>query len=547
MDQPKPLADALLSALKDRGATAVFGIPGDFALPFFKAIELTDLIPLYTLSHEPAVGFAADAAARIGGGLGVAAVTYGAGALNMVNPVAQAYAEKSPVVIISGAPGAEEGARGLGLHHQVKHLDSQFLIYSEITCAQTVLNDATTAPAEIARVLDTALVRSRPVYIEFPRDMVNVACGPVPAPVTPTCDPDAAADCAAEIIQHLSGAQAPALLLGVEVRRYGLEQKIAELAQKLAIPTATSFMARGLLAGSDAPLIGTYLGLAGDEDIRRTVERSDGLLMLGVILCDTNFGISKRQIDMRHAVHAFDGAVQVGHHIYPNVTLAALIDALLARATPLGQATTLSQHVYPSGLISDDAPVKSVDIACAVNDMFAEHGLMPISSDTGDCLFTAMDIQNTALVASGYYATMGPGVPAGMGLQAVSGERPLILVGDGAFQMTGWELGNCRKYGLTPIVIVFNNRSWDMLRAFQPGAGYNDLDDWRFADMAPSMGGIGTRVSTRKDLAAALKTAHADKKNFHLIEVMLERGEISPTLQRFVDTVKQRSALRTER
>ena len=100
------IATALLSALKDYGAGEIFGIPGDFALPFFKAIERSNILPLYTLSHEPGVGFAADAAARYRCGLGVAAVTYGAGALNMVNAVGMAFAEKSPLVVISGAPGA---------------------------------------------------------------------------------------------------------------------------------------------------------------------------------------------------------------------------------------------------------------------------------------------------------------------------------------------------------------------------------------------------------------------------------------------------------
>ena len=98
------VAEALLHALQQHGAREIFGIPGDFALPFFKVIEETRILPLYTLSHEPGVGFAADAAARINSTLGVAAVTYGAGALNMVNPVAAAYAEKSPVVVISRCP-----------------------------------------------------------------------------------------------------------------------------------------------------------------------------------------------------------------------------------------------------------------------------------------------------------------------------------------------------------------------------------------------------------------------------------------------------------
>ena len=90
----------------------VFGIPGDFVLAFFKVVEESGILPLYTLSHEPSVGFAADAAARVAGGPGVAVVTYGAGALNLVNPVAAAYAEKSPLVVISGAPGQPRVAAG---------------------------------------------------------------------------------------------------------------------------------------------------------------------------------------------------------------------------------------------------------------------------------------------------------------------------------------------------------------------------------------------------------------------------------------------------
>src|ERR1700747_3619785 len=102
------LAAALMQGLKERGAREIFGIPGDFVLPFYKVIEESRILPHYTLSHEPAVGFAADAAARYHGGLGVAVVTYGAGAFNVVNAIAGAYAERSPVVMIAGAPGARE-------------------------------------------------------------------------------------------------------------------------------------------------------------------------------------------------------------------------------------------------------------------------------------------------------------------------------------------------------------------------------------------------------------------------------------------------------
>src|SRR5262249_14261200 len=150
------LAHALLAALKDHGAQEIFGIPGDFVLPLFKVIEESNVLPHFTLSHEPAVGFAADASARYHGGIGVAVVTYGAGAFNVLNSIAGAYAERSPVVVIAGAPGARERTSGFLLHHQARTVDTQLAVFREVTCDQAVLTDPVTAPAQIARVLRSA-------------------------------------------------------------------------------------------------------------------------------------------------------------------------------------------------------------------------------------------------------------------------------------------------------------------------------------------------------------------------------------------------------
>jgi indolepyruvate decarboxylase len=536
------LAQSLLRALRAHGAKEIFGIPGDFALPFFRVIEESGILPLYTLSHEPAVGFAADAAARVHSTLGVAAVTYGAGALNMVNPVAAAFAEKSPVVVISGAPGAGEASRGLLLHHQGKTLDTQFRIFAEITCDQARLDDAARAPADIARVLRSCLTHSQPVYLELPRDMVDVPCAQVVAAVPPPFDRQALEACVEEILDRIGSAKSPVMMVGVEVRRFGLETKVAALATRLGLPVVTSISGRGLLAEQQAPLLGTYLGVAGLPELTAQVETSDALLLLGVIISDTNFGVSARQIDLRTTIQALDERVTLGYHTYPRLPLGALVDALLARAVTPRAVPAFVPPVYPRGLVADDAPITPNDIATAVNDMMATFGRFPIAADMGDCLFTALDIENTALVAPAYYATMGFGVPAGLGLQVATGERPLILVGDGAFQMTGWELGNCMRYGWDPIVIVFNNASWEMLRTFQPESKFNDLGDWRFADMAAGLGGDGVRVQTRRELRDALAHAVATRGRFQLIDAVIPRGVLSSTLQRFVDGVKRLAA-----
>ena len=536
------LTESLLHALVDHGARQIFGIPGDFALPYFRIIEQTGILPLHTLSHEPGVGFAADAAARVQGSIGVAAVTYGAGALNMINAVAAAYAEKSPLVVLSGGPGLGESESGLLLHHQAKTLDSQFRIFQEITCDQVRLDDAARAPADIARVLGNCVRNSLPVYIEIPRDMVARPCAPVLREAPRAVDADALAACVDEILGRLRAARAPVLMAGVEVRRFALEDKVAELSRRLGIPVVTSFMGRGLLADHDAPLMGTYMGLAGLPEVSALVEDSDGLFLLGVIISDTNFAVSGKHIDLRRTIQALEARVTMGYHTYADIPLDALVDGLLARVAPAEAHFGVDRPAFPHGLLADEATIAPADIACAVNDLMAAHGKLPIASDMGDCLFTAMDIEHTALVAPGYYATMGFGVPAGLGVQAATGHRPLILVGDGAFQMTGWELGNCRRYGWDPIVLLFNNASWEMLRTFQPESGFNDLDDWGFAQMAAGLGGDGVRVRTRAELKAALDRAITTRGRFQLIEVMIPRGVLSESLSRFVNAVKRLNA-----
>ncbi len=530
------LGRALLDALRQHGAREVFGIPGDFVLPFFKVIEESGVLPFYTLSHEPAVGFAADAAARFRGSISVVVATWGAGAFNLVNAVAGAYAERVPVVVVSGAPGVHERASGWVLHHTSRTVDTQTRVFGEITCDQAVLDDPARAPAAIARVLRSAREYSLPVYIELPRDLVGTEVDAVPTLLPSPVLPDALAEAGAEILHRLRGAARPCIVVDVEVRRYGVEDKVAALARRLGIPVVSTFTGRGLLSGHRDVTRGTYFGAAGQPAVTALVEGSDGLLLLGVILSDTNFALSERRIDMRRAMLAISRQVQVGYHSYPDIPLDALIDTLLAQvgSEAGGMPCPVPPERYPEGMPADDAPIAPSDVAAAINDLFARHGSMPIAADMGDCLFTAMEIRNTELVAPGYYAGMGYGVPAGLAACVAAGSRPMILVGDGAFQMTGFELGNCRRYGWDPIVVVFNNASWEMLRVFQPESAFNNLDDWRFAELAGPLGGDGVRVATRRALADALARAHATRGRFQLIEVMLPRGQTSDTLARFV-------------
>jgi indolepyruvate decarboxylase len=132
---------------------------------------------------------------------------------------------------------------------------------------------------------------------------------------------------------------------------------------------------------------------------------------------------------------------------------------------------------------------------------------------------------------------MGFAVPAAMGVQIATRRRPIVLVGDGAFEMTGMELGHCRRYGLDPIVVVMNNATWGMLSAFRPTARYTDIGTWDFASLADALGGRGYRVDMRAQLGQALEQAAKTRGSFQLIDVRIDRNALSPRMRRFAGAI----------
>src|SRR5215203_5353951 len=173
-----PMGAFLFEYLHRRGVRHCFGVPGDFALPTFAWLEKSKIKSI-TTTHEPGAGFAADAYSRLNG-IGLVCVTYCVGGLNVLNAIAGAYAEKSPVVVISGAPGKLDREKDPLLHHKVKTFETQRRVYDEVTVASCVLLDEERAAGEVVRCVEACLRHKRPVYIEVPHDMVDREI-PVPA------------------------------------------------------------------------------------------------------------------------------------------------------------------------------------------------------------------------------------------------------------------------------------------------------------------------------------------------------------------------------
>src|SRR4051812_29538631 len=210
-----PMGEFLFAYLYRRGVRHSFGVPGDFALPTYAWLEKSPIKSI-TMTHEPGAGFAADAYSRING-IGLVCVTYCVGGLNVLNAIAGAYAEKSPVVVVSGGPGVKDREKDPLLHHKVKTFETQKHVYDEVTVASSVLLDEQTAAAEIVRCVEACLKHKRPVYIEMPHDMVDrivpTCCQPMHVP--PQSDPGTLAAALEETAEMIRNAKKPVILAGV--------------------------------------------------------------------------------------------------------------------------------------------------------------------------------------------------------------------------------------------------------------------------------------------------------------------------------------------
>ena len=300
-----PLGQFLFEYLYRRGVRHSFGIPGDFALPSFTWLEKSK-IQSVTMTHEPSAGFAADAYSRING-IGLVCVTYCVGGLNVLNAIAGAYAEKSPVVVVSGAPGRKDREKDPLLHHKVKTFETQRRVYDEVTVASTVLLEEERAASEIVRCVEACLRHKRPVYIEVPHDMVDREIPIVwISPAQPaTSDPHTLRAALDETLALIRSARKPVILAGVELARYRTAGLVLRMAERMNIPIAADLLSKSAIPENHRLYIGVYGGaMSSDDFVREYVESADLVLMLGTFITDMSMGFYTAKLDRHRTVLA---------------------------------------------------------------------------------------------------------------------------------------------------------------------------------------------------------------------------------------------------
>jgi indolepyruvate decarboxylase len=541
------VGDYLIERIQAAGARHVFGVPGDFIISWMSRVEKSSL-QLITTSDEQGAGFAADSYARLKG-LGVVAVTYGAGGLKLANSTAQAYAEESPVIIISGAPGIRERHLHALIHHMVKSYDSQLNVFKELTCAQTSIDDPNTACSEIDRVINHALESKRPVYIELPRDMESIEVERPNFSSAPSLVPllqsnvEALDEAFNEVLAILNQAKRPVVMLGIQATRFGLVDQVLQFIERHNIAVATTILSKSAINEMHPNFIGVYAGHMSREEVFKYVENSDGLLMLGVLMTDINMGVYTAQLDPSKIIHVTRDRIAIGRHVYENISAPIFIERL-SKSNLVG---TKEKHYAP--LLNYSPPSLGGDSEkITVETLFARLGQFiteecVVVADPGDALFAAIDLKmhhSSHFLASAFYASLGFAIPGSIGVGfADPSLRPIVVVGDGAFQMTGMELSVAVRYGLDPIVIVLNNDGYLTERLILEGQ-YNDLTPWKYHKITEVLGaGYGAVILSNGDFMREMSAAVQRRGSFTLLEVKLDRMDCSPALKRLGAAINQ--------
>jgi indolepyruvate decarboxylase len=544
---PLTIGQYLIDRLHAHGVEHVFGIPGDYVLGFYDLLSRSRMRVINTCDEQGA-GFAADAYARVRG-LGAVCVTYCVGGLKVANPAAGAFAEKSPVVIISGAPGMSERDKNPLLHHKVKEFDTQKKVFEQLTIASTVLSDPQTAFQEIDRVLHAALRYKRPVYIELPRDVVfvpGVAHHQTPE-IHERSDPKILAAALAEAREMINTARQPVILADIEVHRFGLQDQVLRFAEKNNLPIAATVMGKSVVGEENPFYLGVYEGAMGREEVRDYVESSDCLIMLGAFMTDINLGVYTARLDQSRSIYVTSEKLSIRYHTYEDVRFKDFMRGLLRVPLRKRKLSALPRRGAARPFKARPSAALSVKRLFECLNNFIDKDTVVVT-DVGDALFGATDLfirRRTEFLGPAYYASMGFAVPASIGAQMANPKtRALVLVGDGAFQMTGMELATVARYDLNPIVVVLNNNGYGTERHMLDGP-FNDVWPWRYSRVPELLGaGRGFVVNTEEELETALGEARKWTHEFCIIDARLPKMDRSPALDRLASRLAKRISSR---
>ncbi|MBB5953941.1 indolepyruvate decarboxylase [Saccharothrix tamanrassetensis] len=562
-DTNATVMDHLLDRLNALGVRHLFGVPGDYNLKVLDRVVAHPRVEWVGTASELGAAYAADGYGRTNG-FGALLTTFGVGELSAINGVAGSYAEHVPLLHIAVGPTSATEEAGSLVHHTMGDgdFDRFARAHRHVVCADAVLRPDD-ALSEIDRVLTTCLRESRPGYLRVPRD---VALGPA-APHPPLDLPDRQAD--ADSVEafrgaareRLAAAGSVAVLADFLVDRFHARAELAALVAAGSLPHATLTAGKTVVDERDPAFLGVYAGAMSEAGVRAAIDQADLLILAGVVLADMATGKFTHEFDPDEAIDLGPTTARVDGVAFPDVPLAtalAVLTELVEERPPAPTPPAGSAHHQPASparlanvlkesatalgrkLCGSQLPLTQSYLWKAVGSALRpDH---TVYADNGTAMLGIADRRfpsGARFVAQPMWSSIGYCIPALLGGQlADPSRRGLLLIGDGAAQLTVQELGVIGHHRLTPIVLLVNNDGYTIERVTHGlHAVYNDIVQWRWADLPAALGVRRPLVlSARRpaELDSALARAVDTTDRFVLIEVFLHKEDVPPALKRMV-------------
>ncbi|MEX9826271.1 alpha-keto acid decarboxylase family protein [Raoultella planticola] len=545
------IGDYLLDRLVDCGIDRLFGVPGDYNLQFLDRVIAHEALGWVGCANELNAAYAADGYARIKGA-GALLTTYGVGELSALNGVAGSYAEHIPVLHIVGAPGTGAQQRGELLHHTLGDGDfTHFARMSEqITCTQATLT-AGNACHEIDRVLSEMLTHHRPGYLMLPADVAKAKATPPARRLAiegPPADENQLAGFREHAGQMLRSSRQVSLLADFLAQRYGLQDTLRMWVAKTPIACATMLMGKGLFDEQQPGFVGTYSGIASAQQTREAIENADTIICVGTRFTDTITAGFTQHLSLERTIEIQPFAVRVGDHWFSRIPMDQALKELMILSASLSAEWRLPDCSAPEVESMTGGSLTQSSFWSTVQEQLRPGDI--ILADQGTAAFgvAALKLPSDAtLLVQPLWGSIGFTLPAAYGAQtAAPGRRVVLIVGDGAAQLTIQELGSMLRDKQNPLILLLNNEGYTVERAIHgPEQRYNDIALWDWNRLpgafAPNVPSRCWRVTRTEELEEAMADSIGSDK-LTLVEVMLPKMDIPDFLRAVTQALEERNS-----
>ncbi|KAI1207424.1 pyruvate decarboxylase [Annulohypoxylon truncatum] len=565
LKRPVDVAEYLFTRLHQIGIRSVHGLPGDFNL------VALDYLPKAGLKwvgncNELNAAYAADGYARV---KGIAAIitTFGVGELSAVNGLAGAYSEHVPIVHIVGCPSTISQRSGLLLHHTLGNGDFNAFanMSAGISCAVAKLNDPTEIATQIDHVLRECYLKSRPVYIMFPTDMVEkkVEGERLETEIDltePANDVDRENYVVDVVLKYLHAAQRPVVLVDACAIRHRVLPEVHDLIEKTQLPIFVTPMGKGAINETHPSFGGVYAGTASSPAVKDMVENSDLVISIGSMKSDFNTAGFSYRLSQLQSIDLHSDHCIVRYSEYPGIRMKGVLRKVVERLD-LSQIKVLPppKFVEPEAQVDSQAVITQEWLWGRVDRFLRENDI--VVTETGTANFGIWETRfpaNVTALNQTLWGSIGWAVGACQGAalatQDESGadkaRRTILFEGDGSFQLTAQEVSTMIRHKLDVILFVICNDGYTIERYIHGmDAGYNDVATWRYKDLPAAFGATEQTaksyvVKTRGELEALLTDKDFnERKGLRFVELYMPREDAPKSLMLTAEASAKRNAM----